>query len=80
LRDLISHDASHRALYKVFLAVRNSASRILGSTTLADVANPELPDSRKQSRKQKSNGVSAFPSAAPVPGREEIPGLARVRN
>jgi Rrf2 family protein len=80
LRDLISHDASHRALYKVFLAVRNSASRILGSTTLADVASLESPDSRKQARKPKTNGVSAFPSAAPVPGREEIPGLVRARS
>jgi len=80
LRELISRDASHRALYKVFLAVRNSASRILESTTLADIANLELPDSKKQSKKQKSDAVSAFPGAAPVPDRIEIPGLARARS
>src|ERR1039458_6385693 len=73
LRDLISRDASHRALYKVFLAVRDSASRILESTTLADVANLELPDSKKQSKKEKSDAVRAFPGAAPV-HRNEIPG------
>lgn len=81
LRDLISHDASHRALYKVFLAVRNSAARILGSTTLADVANLESPDSRKQSKKQRSDGVPAFlQSSAPETDRELIPVLARSRN
>jgi Rrf2 family protein len=80
LRELISRDASHRALYKVFLAVRDSASRILESTTLADVANQELPDSKKQSKKEKSDAVRAFPGAAPVPDRNEIPGLARARS
>jgi Rrf2 family protein len=80
LRDLISHDASHRALYKVFLAVRNSASRILESTTLDDIANLELPDPKKQSKKQKSDEVSPFPGVASTPDRSEIPALARARS
>jgi Rrf2 family transcriptional regulator, cysteine metabolism repressor len=81
LRDLISHDASHRALYKVFLAVRNSCSRILESTTLADVANVELSDSKKPSKKQKSDEVRAFADAVPVVSdRDEIAGLVRARS
>src|SRR5215472_10036140 len=40
LRSLIDRDAAHRALYQVFLDVRNSAAKILESTSLADIANP----------------------------------------
>src|SRR5262252_8974291 len=40
LRALIDRDAAHRALYQVFLDVRNSAAKILESTSLADIANP----------------------------------------
>jgi len=82
LRDLISHDASHRALYKVFLAVRNAAARILESTTLADVASsPDLPDTKKPSRKQKIDGDHSFsPSAAREPDLEESRSPAHVRD
>jgi Rrf2 family protein len=38
LRELIAHDASHRALYQVFLAVRDSAAHILENTTIANIA------------------------------------------
>jgi Rrf2 family protein len=41
LRELIAHDASHRALYEVFLAVRDSAARILENTTIAQIAGIE---------------------------------------
>ena len=37
LRTLIDRDAEHRALYKVFLEVRDAAARILENTTLADL-------------------------------------------
>jgi len=58
LRDLITHDASHRALYKVFLAVRDASARILDSTTIADIAaSPTLPDSKKQLRKSSADGT-----------------------
>jgi Rrf2 family transcriptional regulator, cysteine metabolism repressor len=82
LRDLISHDASHRALYKVFLAVRNAAARILESTTLADVASsPDLAAFKKPSRKQRIDGERGFSqSAAPEPDREESLDLVHVRN
>jgi Rrf2 family protein len=40
LRSMIKLDADHRALYEVFLEVRDAAARILENTTVADlVAN-----------------------------------------
>src|SRR5881392_3245237 len=40
LRSLIDRDAEHRALYRVFLEVRDAAAKILESTSLADIADP----------------------------------------
>ncbi len=37
LRGLIAKDADHRALYQVFLAVRDAAAKILENTTIADI-------------------------------------------
>jgi Rrf2 family protein len=37
LRSLITSDPDHRALYKVFLDVRDAAAKILESTTVADL-------------------------------------------
>jgi DNA-binding IscR family transcriptional regulator len=34
---LIAKDADHRALYEVFLAVRDAAAKILENTTIADI-------------------------------------------
>lgn len=50
LRELIDRDAAHRALYQVFLDVRDAAAKILDSTSLADIANPS---SGRKSRKRK---------------------------
>jgi len=47
LRDLIENDGSHRALYQVFLQVRDAAAYILESTTLADVARMPSGPSKK---------------------------------
>ena len=50
LRVLIARDADHRALYQVFLDVRNAAARILENTSLADITDdPDSP--RHKSRK-----------------------------
>src|SRR3984893_5158646 len=38
LRSLIESDSSHRALYQVFLHVRDVAAGILENTTIADIA------------------------------------------
>src|SRR5579864_5424731 len=37
LRELIDRDLPHRALYQIFLDVRDAAARILDSATLADL-------------------------------------------
>jgi len=38
LRGMIAKDADHRALYQVFLQVRDAAAKILEHTTIADIA------------------------------------------
>jgi len=56
LRALIDRDLPHRALYQVFLDVRDAAARILDNTTLADlVAGPEprLAKGKRGVRKAK---------------------------
>ncbi len=45
LRNLVVRDEHHRALYQVFLDVRDSAANILDNTTLADlIERPVSPD------------------------------------
>lgn len=41
LRSLILRDADHRALYQVFLDVRDAAANILDNTTLADLLDKQ---------------------------------------
>ena len=53
LRSLIDRDAEHRALYQIFLDVRNAAAKILDSTSLANIANPSAA-SRGKGRKKKT--------------------------
>lgn len=54
LQSLIDRDADHRALYKVFLDVRNAAAKILDSTTLADIINPAPAPRQKKKKKEAS--------------------------
>jgi Rrf2 family protein len=58
LRSLIDRDAEHRALYQVFLDVRNAAARILENTTLADIVAPK---ERKKGRKKKAEDGTVLP-------------------
>src|SRR5436853_1820470 len=51
LRDLIDSDVEHRALYKVFLDVRDAAAKILENTTLADIVDGRTSQSKKRKRK-----------------------------
>jgi Rrf2 family protein len=37
LREMIAKDSGHRALYEVFLEVRDAAAKILENTTIADI-------------------------------------------
>jgi Rrf2 family protein len=58
LRALIDRDVEHRALYKIFLEVRDAAAKILENTTLADIVGKPgtgSPKSRKRSSKSHSN-------------------------
>ena len=71
LRNLIDRDQSHRALYKVFLDVRDAAAKILESTTLADllVDSPAPERSRKgrpagQRQGDKKNPAVVLPMTA----------------
>jgi Rrf2 family protein len=61
LRELIARDAGHRALYEVFLAVRDSAARILENTTIAHIAGiDDSPNGtvKNLSRKKVQFGAS----------------------
>ena len=63
LRELIDRDLPHRALYQVFLAVRDAAAKILEHTTLADIMNGEGAKAVKSGkrRKKKNEGPSVLP-------------------
>jgi Rrf2 family protein len=60
LRVLIDRDLPHRALYQVFLDVRDAAAKILENTTLADLISGTAPHSNKGKRvakkKEKAKG------------------------
>jgi Rrf2 family cysteine metabolism transcriptional repressor len=60
LRSLIASDADHRKLYEVFLKVRDSAAKILESTTVADLVRGGEPRKRKTSKKQKDAAILAL--------------------
>ena len=55
LRVLIDRDLPHRALYRVFLDVRDAAAKILENTTLADLISGSARSSTKGKRKTKKN-------------------------
>jgi Rrf2 family protein len=64
LRELIARDLVHRALYTVFLDVRDAAARILDHTTLADLIEghgPRASAANKQSKKHKKEPASILP-------------------
>lgn len=58
LRSLIASDADHRTLYEVFLKVRDSAAKILESTTVADLVSG--PESRKRAKPRKKKKDAAL--------------------
>ena len=61
LRTLIDKDHAHRALYQIFLDVRDAAARILENTTLADIVNERQnkPTKSKRSKKKKQKEIAA---------------------
>jgi len=64
LRELIDRDLPHRALYQVFLDVRDAAARILDHASLADLIAHDAPRGGKTSKHQKGqkkDGASVLP-------------------
>src|ERR1700752_3812312 len=60
LRELIDRDLPHRALYQVFLDVRDAAARILDNTTLADLiaqGGPRVGRNAKRQKNQKKDSA-----------------------
>jgi Rrf2 family protein len=53
LRVLIDRDLPHRALYQVFLDVRDAAAKILESTTLADLVSETPPRGKRGAKKKQ---------------------------
>ncbi len=61
LRVLIDRDLPHRALYQIFLDVRDAAAKILESTTLADLISGTSPRSTKSKLAAKKKNASVLP-------------------
>jgi Rrf2 family protein len=64
LRELIDRDLPHRALYQVFLDVRDAAARILDHTTLADLISqggPRVGRNAKHQKNQKKDSANLLP-------------------
>ena len=61
LRIMIAKDADHRALYQVFLAVRDAAAKILENTTIADIISAPPPGARIQRLKKPEPRLSVAP-------------------
>ncbi len=54
LRSLIVADPDHRALYGVFLEVRDAAAKILESTTVADIVGGDSKARKRSGAKKKA--------------------------
>ena len=61
LRVLIDRDIPHRALYQVFLDVRDAAAHILEHTTLADLISGPEPRSAKGGKRRRKFAASVLP-------------------
>ena len=70
LRGLITRDADHRALYQVFLDVRDAAAKILDNTTLADLMSKAPADSGRRSSKRKKGETAVLPLTLHAGGKE----------
>jgi Rrf2 family protein len=66
LRVLIDRDLPHRALYQVFLDVRDAAARILEHTTLADLISKPAPRSGRGGKRQRNQRKKESASVLPM--------------
>jgi Rrf2 family protein len=73
LRGLIAKGGDHRALYEVFLAVRDAAAKILENTTIADVVSSRKT---RQATAGKSKTAAIRKKAT---GARDAAGLATLR-
>jgi Rrf2 family protein len=68
LRGLIVTDPDHRALYQVFLDVRDAAAKILESTSIADII-ASRPGSGKRSHGNKRQAKNSGPTIVQSGGK-----------
>jgi Rrf2 family protein len=66
LRTLIDRDLPHRALYKVFLDVRDAAAKILENTTIDDLIVDPGPRVSKGGKKQRNHKKKDAGSVLPM--------------
>ncbi len=71
LRILIAQNDDHRALYEVFLKVRDSAAKILDSTTIADLVGDANRFAKKTNRKNKNSDKHGPALSASVKGSRD---------
>ncbi|HTR26640.1 MAG TPA: Rrf2 family transcriptional regulator [Terriglobales bacterium] len=64
LRSLIASDEDHRALYEVFLKVRDSAAKILESTSVADLISRGKVGKASKAKKKKDAGLAIVDAAS----------------
>jgi Rrf2 family protein len=72
LRTLIDRDTDHRALYQVFLEVRNAAAKILENTTLADISGAAGSESARSKKRRKKK--EAQEGVLPMVPRQQVQG------
>ena len=71
LRERISCDPEHRALYQVFLDVRDAALRILDNTTLADLLQRNVKSGKRPPKKPARPTLTRLNTHDDPDGREE---------
>jgi len=68
---LIDRDTEHRALYQVFLDVRDAAAKILENTSLADIVNGGDRSKKRRKKKQEISAVLPMVVHGSGRGRDE---------
>ena len=69
LHELIDRDDNSRALYELFLEVRDAAARILEGTTLADLIQRNQRAAKARSGKKKKSDANVLPMAVSTGGQ-----------
>jgi DNA-binding IscR family transcriptional regulator len=69
LRELIDRDDNRRALYEVFLDVRDAAAKILEGTTLADLMPGDGKSRKAKNGRKKKSDANLLPMAVSTGGQ-----------